>query len=176
MSIEEKRKDVVGKRFKGVTILSLFKKPNNKRIFCKYLCDCGKESQIRLSDIISNGKSSCGCMSGLPDGESSMRRVISDYKSNAQRKNREYSLSNDSVRKLLLSDCFYCSSPPGRKVDYKKLKGSIIVSGIDRLDNNKGYTEENCVSSCKRCNYKKGADSHDDFIQWIKSVYWNLPT
>jgi 5-methylcytosine-specific restriction endonuclease McrA len=33
---------------------------------------------------------------------------------------------------------------------------TFLYSGIDRKDNEKGYTEENCVPCCKRCNGIKG--------------------
>lgn len=39
-------------------------------------------------------------------------------------------------------------------------------NGIDRIDNQIGYTKENCVPACKHCNYVKGDLSREDFATW----------
>lgn len=167
-------KELIGKKFSHLQILDIFRKSHDRRRHCKYLCDCGKQSQVRLSDILSGKRASCGCLSGLPPGESSIRRVFHEYISNSKKKNIEFSLDYSIVKELLLSNCYYCGKIPSRTVNRKKLKGSAVVSGIDRLDNSSGYIKDNCVSCCKECNYRKSTTSHEDFCEWIKTVYLNL--
>jgi len=172
--LKPESKNLIGKKFGNVTILDIFMKPNSRRRYSKYRCDCGKENQIRLSDIVSGIKISCGCLSGLPPGESSIRRVISEYKGNAKVKGRCFTLTDIETRRLLLSSCYYCGNIPDRIINDRKLKGKIVVSGIDRKDNDMGYTTKNCVSCCKACNYKKGSSLLEDFLKWVKKVYENL--
>ena len=46
---------------------------------------------------------------------------------------------------LLKKDCFYClKNDPN------------CINGIDRMDNQKCYEKNNCVSCCKACNFIKG--------------------
>jgi hypothetical protein len=47
---------------------------------------------------------------------------------------------------------------------------TFIYNGIDRVDNNKGYTIENCVPCCTAVNYAKLDMSYSDFIQLCKEV------
>jgi hypothetical protein len=42
--------------------------------------------------------------------------------------------------------------------------------GIDRVDNSKGYTLDNCVPCCAAHNIMKGTHSHNDFIKLCRAV------
>jgi hypothetical protein len=53
---------------------------------------------------------------------------------------------------LITDACFYCGTPPEP------------VNGIDRVDNGKGYIEDNVVSCCTRCNQIKRAYNVNDFL------------
>lgn len=58
----------------------------------------------------------------------------------AKHRKLQHELSQDQFAKLQAGDCVYCGGPGG---------------GIDRTDPKLGYTSENCVSSCHRCNARK---------------------
>lgn len=79
------------------------------------------------------------------------------YKSNAFKRGREFTLNLEQFEKITKSPCKYCDETEKRR-------------GIDRLDNSKGYTEENSVPCCKICNYMKKNYSVEDFIAHIKKV------
>lgn len=54
-------------------------------------------------------------------------------------------ISNElSSEEFLLKrgSCFYCSAPPPK-----------YGSGLDRIDNSKGYTLDNVIACCPKCNY-----------------------
>jgi hypothetical protein len=53
--------------------------------------------------------------------------------------------------------CFYCGETEERR-------------GIDRIDNDKGYIPNNCVSCCKKCNYMKRKLPLNDFINQCKKI------
>jgi hypothetical protein len=70
-------------------------------------------------------------------------------------------LSKEFAKDLINDVCFYCGETE---------EGSI--NGIDRVDNNKDYIEDNCVSSCKVCNYMKGELDYIDFLKKIEHICW----
>ena len=57
--------------------------------------------------------------------------------------------------------CFYCS------------KDLSLYTGVklDRVDNSKGYTNENTVGCCRQCNVAKNNYSLEEFKNWIEKVH-----
>lgn len=47
-------------------------------------------------------------------------------------------------------------------------------NGIDRVDSSKGYTLDNCVPCCSKCNYAKHEMSVEEFKEYITNVYQKL--
>ena len=47
-------------------------------------------------------------------------------------------------------------------------------NGVDRIDSSLGYTIDNCVACCDKCNYAKHDLSTEDFKEWIIKIYNNL--
>ena len=75
---------------------------------------------------------------------------------------------------LIYKNCFYCNEEPKDHPSenrYKYGKGLYKRNGIDRLDNTRGYTIDNCVPCCTRCNTIKLDASYDEFIAKIKQIY-----
>ena len=54
--------------------------------------------------------------------------------------------------------CRYCRCKP-----YQTAYGFLVL-GIDRIENDKGYTIDNCAPCCKDCNFKKGTGSIDRLL------------
>jgi hypothetical protein len=81
------------------------------------------------------------------------------YYGSAKTTGREWSLSKDQAYALFRGKCFYCGAEPDP------------LNGIDRKDNDVGYTESNSVSCCKKCNWAKGKDySPAQYIQHCVTV------
>lgn len=72
----------------------------------------------------------------------------SNAKSLAKKRNISFDLSLEEYIKLIEENCFYCNGYFG-KVETQ--------CGLDRKDNSKGYSVDNCVSCCTICNRAKGA-------------------
>lgn len=89
------------------------------------------------------------------------------YKKMAKKRKLEFILSFEQSEKLFNQPCWYCG--------YKSDK----LNGIDRIDANKGYNPENCISCCKVCNYMKGVPetwcnfTQNDFLNQVKKIYEN---
>jgi hypothetical protein len=79
------------------------------------------------------------------------------YIKKASEKNREITINFEIFTNLVSSPCFYCNH-----------KSELETIGIDRVDNTKGYTEENCVSCCWKCNRIKHIYHQDFFIEKCK--------
>lgn len=88
------------------------------------------------------------------------------YKTSANDKGRVFELTYELCEQFFLDDCFYC----GCKVDKDK-----FLHGIDRCDNNIGYTIDNCVPCCVMCNMMKGSIFNvESFILASSNILINL--
>ena len=72
----------------------------------------------------------------------SQRGRYNSYKSGAKRRSLPFELSFDEFMIFWQANCHYCGD-------------QIATIGIDRIDSNVGYSLENCVPCCARCNYVK---------------------
>ncbi len=81
------------------------------------------------------------------------------YKSRAKTKNVVFELMQYQTTAMFDSLCFYCgkTDPRGR-------------GGIDRVDNRKGYTLENCVPCCAICNNMKHEWDCESFIAYAGHI------
>jgi hypothetical protein len=82
------------------------------------------------------------------------------YVKEAKRRSIEFHLSKEIFCDIVKKTCHYC----GEMNNEKKF------NGIDRIDSNKDYILENCVSCCSLCNYLKNKFSIDIFIKRIHHI------
>ncbi len=97
--------------------------------------------------------------------------LYGNYSGSAKRRGIEFSLSKDDVEKLVTSQCFYCSADPSNTIKRPRINDVFYYNGIDRIIASRGYTLDNCVPCCWKCNRGKSTDSRDEFLLWIKRVY-----
>jgi hypothetical protein len=89
----------------------------------------------------------------------SITAVYGNYIRGAKVRGIPFELDINDVGTLIHADCYYCKRFPKE------------VNGIDRFDNTKGYTTDNCVPCCSDCNYLKNNTSPEEFAQWILDLY-----
>jgi len=99
--------------------------------------------------------------------------LFGNYRNNATKKDIPFNLTNEEMENMFSSKCFYCGRMPYRTIQKKNCYGHYICNGIDRKDNFKGYTIENCVSCCIECNFIKNKYHIDDFIKLVRMIYDN---
>jgi len=95
---------------------------------------------------------------GLPPEESGKNHLYSTYRLKSKRRNIPFDLDKETFFQLTSSNCFYCGKPPTKVSRLRKTvghHGDYKYNGIDRVDNDKGYIEGNCVACCYDCNLKK---------------------
>lgn len=92
------------------------------------------------------------------------------FKSKAVKRNKEFNLSLSEFKTIVTLPCNYCGRFLPIKRD-KRCKYANKVSGIDRLDSNKGYIKNNVVPCCTRCNQSKNDMTLEEFYKHIESIY-----
>jgi len=148
-------------------------------------CSCGNDWRGRAAALRNGSTLSCAhCQprgpKPFPDRESvALRSLLTTYQTNARNKARVWGLSERQFYGLLGGNCHYCDAPPGNVASKRARKGrrtgyQVTYNGIDRKDNDKGYTPENSVSCCKVCNYAKRELEHDQFLAHITMIYRNM--
>lgn len=76
--------------------------------------------------------------------------------SRARKKNMAVEISADDHKRLTQMPCYLC--------------GVYGNNGIDRKDNNIGYTRENSFACCACCNMMKKTMNHDDFVNLCRRI------
>jgi len=85
------------------------------------------------------------------------RRKYSQYKWGAISRSLEFNLSFREFSQFWQKPCFYCRSP-------------INTIGIDRVNNDFGYSKDNVVSCCSECNRMKGTLDMEAFVERCRKI------
>lgn len=83
------------------------------------------------------------------------------YKNRANNKEFIFELSYQEFNQICESPCYLCG----------KENSSTHKNGIDRIDNTKGYTLDNCKSCCGVCNKLKKDIPLDLFLKKLQEIY-----
>lgn len=178
MNISARIKNLTGMVFGEMIVLAFagYSDPNKgkKRPTWLIKCSCGKE-KVMLGTTLRNTKvQSCGHQRGfsvLPDGQASINLRMTNYSNNAAKFNREFTLTKEQFKALILGNCNYCGTKPASVVKARgKHQQDFFYNGIDRINNDLGYTPDNCASCCGTCNMMKRAMSVQDFLAHTKRI------
>jgi hypothetical protein len=165
--------DITDQRFGRLVATSITQKFGRVvKHLCR--CDCGKEVWQPTNHLTSGHAKSCGCLLGefkkLPAGRAVRNQILDDYKRGAAKRNLIWALKDEEFDTLIADNCFYCGLPPYTVRRARRCNGDLIYNGIDRKNNDKGYSINNVVTCCVICNRAKGNMSFVDFVQWIENV------
>jgi len=145
--------------------------------FCK--CDCGNELWVDSYKLLDSHTKSCGCLQKesrmKKQGEAGLNAVIRGYKKNAQKRNLLWELSDEQVKDITSKSCFYCDAEPKNEIKaHVGENGRYLYNGIDRLDNNAGYTINNVVPCCYRCNILKKDFSINSMVKVLTRLGYKV--
>ena len=98
------------------------------------------------------------------------KELYGNYKRAARKKNREFKLEPSIFLELISSSCHYCGRAPSNALEYTK-NLVFVYSGIDRVNNDDGYNEENCVPACAWCNKAKGKMTLEEFCKIATRIH-----
>lgn len=169
-------KDLSGQRFERLMAVERVGSKNGNALWkCK--CDCLNDVVVPGAYLLNGNTKSCGCLTRdvcwfkpLKFGEANFNLMYSRYKQGAVKRNILFNLTKDDFRELIYKNCNYCASAPTSVWNRKILNGHIPCNGIDRVDNNKGYSSDNCVPCCSICNQAKSTLTAEEFKEWIKRL------
>lgn len=184
--------DLLGQKLGRLLILrkiGAIKRKNSDKtdIFWECLCDCGNSKQATTTYLQQNINHSCGCFNRenalrtiklahkantLSGKEASFREAFRAYKSVcAEQRGHEFTLTKEEFKFITSKDCYYCETPPSNGVKRRHtIETTYLYNGLDRVDNDKGYTIDNVVPCCKYCNQMKSDLTQEEFYAKIKKI------
>ena len=174
------QKDLLGIRCGNLVAIRNTNESNKHGYYLwEFQCDCGNKKIMSSQCVYKGtvGTKSCGCIKrGRKPVEQQVQNYLYTHKKNsAKSRGLEFSISREFLYKNFKSPCHYCGCESINKATLNYLdKKELLYTGIDRKDASLGYTEENCVPCCKHCNVAKSTQSYEEFLIWIKKVYFNL--
>jgi hypothetical protein len=117
------------------------------RVYCRSV-ECEKERRRKIS----REARAANKERALADSAFGAKRVYTAYKTRCKKSGREFTLTPEYFHKYWNSSCHYCGD-------------KLPKIGFDRVDNDKGYTEDNVVPCCEICNKMKHVMGYDEFIK-----------
>ena len=96
---------------------------------------------------------------------SRITQVFNEIRGKAVQRGKEWNLTHEDLLQLVRGPCFYCRGESRWPSGY---------TGIDRVDNSRGYEPGNVVGCCKHCNSAKGSRTVDEFREWAFRLYRTL--
>ena len=178
MVVSAQARDYSGQRYgKLIAFRRVEVKRHNAWLWI-FRCDCGTEI-VRLPSMVGASvkaghiPSCAGCRpdpsNKMPFGEASRGLLFRRYKRNAVRRGLSFEFVLDQFIERITLPCFYCGCEPSTSVDPSSaINGHILYNGLDRVDNQLGYTEDNTVSCCEYCNRAKGVMTQGEFMCWLR--------
>jgi hypothetical protein len=106
----------------------------------------------------------------LPEGEAAFNYLFYGYQMSAKRRGILFDLDKKTFKEIVTQPCHYCGSCCQTARSNTRSNGSFKYTGIDRKDNEEGYTLGNSLPCCKVCNYMKLDHSYDDFLSHLQKI------
>lgn len=146
----------IGQTFNRWTVCGeTYRSDNNNNRRCDCQCECGRTGSVMVCDLYSGHSKGCGCLNigrRLRPYEA-LHRIL---KRQAAQRDYEVTLTYEEFLEFTReASCHYCFAPITWE-PYNVIKNKGCRHNIDRKNNSLGYTKENCVVCCGRCNWSKG--------------------
>lgn len=179
-----------GAKFNSITILHKTERTIKGSSSYMCLCDCGVKFELGRSSILTGNSVSCGCIRKSnrikPAGQSAKIKLFGMCRSNARNRDLEFLLTKEEHFYIISQPCSYCGAEPIKYNPYLRKNGTIcalhlkdhnmidrawiLANTIDRVDNNKGYFLDNCVTACWPCNKMKVDSPVTDFLDQVLKI------
>lgn len=177
-------KNLTGRRFEELTVQgdSGFR-TNHREVLWDCTCSCGQEDVLRTGSTLQAGRSiSCGHTRSSREARinqsigqrivnAAIKRAFQSYRGAAISRGIDFELSENEFCEIVVRRCDYCDSLPTM---IKKTKfDSVVINGIDRVDNTEGYVVGNCVACCTVCNLMKRTMDRQKFLEHVDRISLN---
>lgn len=179
---------LLGQRFHRLLVVEEVGRVDQGKAW-RCICDCGKERVTTTKMLRNNSVRSCGClrtehcmsissagaariaqMLYLGPQESLRRFLYSKYKFQARRRGISFSLDKETFLDLVNQPCRYCGIEPAQVLRVRQNGDELVYNGLDRVNPSKGYTVDNVVPCCWRCNVAKANHPLEEFLSWVSRI------
>lgn len=173
---------LIGRRFGMLVVIEETSERSGSCKTWKCLCDCGNTHLVSTSNLTGENVKSCGCLRKIIGDRvkektakkykygAAFEQVYNSYIRRANKQGRDFRLNRDEFYSLTQMRCNYCGSIPEQIRNHSHNNHTFVYNGIDRVDNNEGYTSDNCVPCCGFCNTAKRNRSLEDFSSWLARI------
>lgn len=151
--------NLIGKKFGRLFVKSRVKNTGCGHSTWLCVCECGQEKLATGTQMKRGRTQSCGCLTSESKKERLRLRPYEALYNILIRASKRYKhpceLSyEDFVKFTKIKHCHYCK----KEVNWSEYTKADKKGGynLDRVDNAKWYTRDNCVVCCSRCNKSKG--------------------
>jgi len=178
---------MVEQRF-GKLIVVSEKFRRNRNIFWECRCDCGNLTIACTGKLRCGHVKSCGCSRRAPKSkfgknhaawngfEEISGSIWNRIKRSAKQRNREFSITIEYAWSLYEKQnrkCALTGIPIQFAMSSRHLKDGLNNCSLDRIDNSKGYVEDNVQWVYVKVNYMKQTLSQQEFIDLCGKVWQN---
>jgi len=155
-------KDLTGRVFGKLIALRMVSRQPPK---WECRCGCGKVKVVKSTSLLMiHGVRSCGFFRGFSSRKQPFESLYNRVRQSAAKRSVPFDLSYaDFISYTVVSNCHYC----GDMVSWTKWNvGKKGPTNLDRKDSSLGYSKNNLVVSCTRCN--KAKLDHFTYEEWLR--------
>ena len=185
-------KDLTGQRFNHLVAIKFtrrVKSARGMRTLWLFKCDCGKEIERTVWNIVRGSTKSCGCMKGelcsarkiLPGFGEVFNRAYSSHVHAAKDRSYVTHLTKEQYIEIVKKPCVYCGMfsrrktqrgqrAKGKKALFDKQVESVDANSVDRLNNEHYYDLTNSVPACFTCQTMKGTLTAERFFNKCREI------
>ena len=140
-------KDLTGKKFGYLTIVERVQNAKNGKARWKCMCDCGNETIVTSTDIMAGHTSSCGCKKYESHNKRHGMTKTELHNKWCSMKERCFCESSKAYKRYGARGITVCDEWKNSFesfMEWSYSHGYEYGLSIDRIDNSKGYSPDNC--------------------------------
>lgn len=169
--LDDSLQQFMGKKYGKLIVVGIEhgKYTNSAKLVCK--CDCGNFCTAETYILERGLKKSCGCLAKIKRKTDNMglSLLYTQYLSRAKIYNRVFDITLEDFQKKTTDSCHYCKTPPSNSIT--SYGDTYNYNGLDRIDSSFGYSYDNVVTCCTKCNTMKMEHSAEKFIEHVEIIW-----
>jgi hypothetical protein len=137
------------------------------------VCDCGEVHEVRNAALRFGKTKSCGHFrdKNLSVDEAVKRIIEKRIRSGARLRGKNFELTQGQVLFLISRPCHWCGRVGVNSCKHPRSgQPPFRYNGLDRVNNDEGYTLANTVPCCGPCNRAKHTMTTEEFLDMCHSV------
>lgn len=142
----------------------------NEKVYWICNCSCGSQAKVLRAALRAGYTKSCGChrkelISARKKGKP-YQWLFTIFQHYVTYRGKVSTLTFDEfIEFTKTTNCHYCSAPV-TWIQHSSNKADSKAFHLDRKDNHRGYSVENCVVCCYRCNVVKSSQfSYEEMLK-----------